>query len=154
MVALERPSDVRMLLKKLWCHGQAIAPLQGCAYGFWALSEDPNVSSAFRVLLWVAAAKFPAWGLMSWRALHRRYGPYSFRLLVFFGTIVILLDLLIAYAATANRELSRTWPLVAFVFTCLHAIETAAFLSAVACFSWALVETDDPGLLGYPHEQC
>jgi hypothetical protein len=150
MVDLEDGADVRMLMKKLWCHGQAIAPLQGLAYAVWALSDGARLSYSFRVLLWVAALKFPVWGYVSWQCLQLRFGPRSFLVLAVLGLVVIGMDLLIAAFAVVNNELSRGWPLLAFVFTCLHAVETTAFLSAVACFRWALIDrSQSPTLL--PH---
>ena len=140
MVDLEDGADVRMLMKKLWCHGQAIAPLQGFAYAVWALSDGDALSISFRVLLWVAALKFPVWGYLSWQCLQLRFGLRSFLVLAILGIVVIAMDLLIAGFAVANGELSRGWPLLAFVFTCLHAVETTAFLGAVACFRWALID--------------
>jgi len=56
---LSQPDDVRLLLKKLWCHGQAVSPVQGFAYAFWAISRDSEISYWFKILLWVAALKFP-----------------------------------------------------------------------------------------------
>ena len=148
MVDLEDGADVRMLMKKLWCHGQAIAPLQGFAYAVWALSDDGALSFSFRVLLWVAALKFPVWGYVSWQCLQLIFGPRSFLILAMLGAIVIAMDMLIAGFAIANDELSRGWPLVAFIFTCLHAVETTAFLSVVACFKWALMDrSKSPSLL-------
>ena len=138
MVDLADPADVQTLLKKLWCHGQAIAPLQGIAYAAWAMVDDNTITIYFKVLLWVAALKFPIWGWVSWKALHLRFGKASFNILIGLGAIVIAMDILIAHAAVNNNELSRSWPLVAFIFTCLHAIETTAFLSVVSCFRWAL----------------
>jgi hypothetical protein len=137
MVDLEDPADVIALMKKLWCHGQAIAPLQGLAYGAWALN-DPSLSRSLRILLWVAALKFPIWGYVSWKSLHLKFRERSFRVLAVSGAVVIAMDLLIAGAAFEGGELSTSWPLVAFIFTCLHAVETTAFLMAVTCFRWAL----------------
>ena len=152
MVDLEDGADVRMLMKKLWCHGQAIAPLQGFAYAVWALNDGEVLSLSFRMLLWVAALKFPVWGYVSWRCLQLRFGARSFLILAVFGVIVILMDLLIAWFAVTNNELSRSWPLLAFVFTCLHAVETTAFMSAVGCFKWALVDrSESPALLPSGH---
>ena len=141
MVDLEDGADVRMLMKKLWCHGQAIAPLQGGAYAAWAVIDGDRLSVSFRVLLWVAALKFPAWAYVSWQCLQLRFGPQSFLALAIFGTIVIVMDILIAGFAVANDELTHDgWSLLAFIFTCLHAVETTAFLSTVACFRWALID--------------
>ena len=94
MVDLEEGADVRMLMKKLWCHGQAIAPLQGFAYAVWALSDDGALSFSFRVLLWVAALKFPVWGYVSWQCLQLIFGPRSFLILAMLGAIVIAVDML------------------------------------------------------------
>ena len=74
----------------------------------------------------------------------RHYGDHGLKpginVLLFCGLIVIALDLLIAHTAYVIEELQRTWPLLASIFTCLHAVETSAFLSAVGCFRWALRE--------------
>ena len=51
MTDLDDPNSVRSLLKKLWCHGQAISPFQGLAYAVWALSDDAAVSGSLRILL-------------------------------------------------------------------------------------------------------
>ena len=143
MVDLEDPAAVRTLLKKLWCHGQVVAPFQGACYGAWAASDDAAISAGFRALLWVAAAKFPLWACVSWKALHSRYGRRSFAVLALFGCAIVALDLLIA--ATAWRtpgELQQGWTLLAFIATCLHVVETTAFLAATANFRWALREPE------------
>ena len=140
MVDLENGADVRMLMKKLWCHGQAIAPLQGGAYAAWAVIDGDRLSVSFRLLLWVAALKFPAWAYVSWQCLQLRFGPQSFLVLAIFGAIVIVMDILIAGFAVADELTRDGWSLLAFIFTCLHAVETTAFLSTVACFRWALID--------------
>lgn len=138
MTDLDDPNSVRSLLKKLWCHGQAISPFQGLAYAVWALSDDAAVSGSFRILLWVAALKFPVWGYVSWRCLQLRYGGHSITIVAVLGLVVVAIDLLIVHTGWTNGEFAKSWPLMACIATGLHAVETSAFLSAVACFRWAL----------------
>ena len=143
MVDLQDPASVNVLLKKLWCHGQFIAPIQGISYAAWALS-DTEVSTAFKVVLWLAAVKFPIWGYVSWTALNRRYGPKrSYLYLIIFGMLIVAIDLLIIVMAVNSGELEKPWTLLAFVATCLHAIETTAFSGAVHCFRWVLHRDQD-----------
>jgi hypothetical protein len=52
--------------------------------------------------------------------------------------LIIAIDLLIIAMAIKSGELSKPWTLLAFVATCLHAIETSAFSCAVHCFRWVL----------------
>ena len=151
---LNDPTEVRVLLKKLWCHGQAVAPVQGLAYAVWAVTKSADLSTGFIILLWVAALKFPFWGWVSWRALHLKYGESSFKVLASFGLVIILMDIVIAVLAAVSGELSEGWPLLAFIATCLHAVETTAFLSAVTCFrsslkSYDLVTAADSSLEAY-----
>lgn len=134
------PADVRVLLKKLWCHGQAIAPIQGFAYALWAITQSSQLSMAFRVFLWIAALKFPLWGYVSWSSLQSRYGSHSRVILFLFGFIIILMDIVIVVFAWQSGELHESWPLLAFIATALHGIETTAFLSAVACFDGIIKE--------------
>ena len=145
MVDLEDSASVNVLLKKLWCHGQFIAPIQGLAYAAWAIG-DTEVSPSFKVVLWLAAIKFPLWGYVSWSALNRRYRPErSYLYLIRFGMVIVAIDLLIIGMAIKSGELAEPWTLLAFVATCLHAIETTAFCGAVHCFRWVLHREEDGG---------
>jgi hypothetical protein len=136
------PADARVLLKKLWCHGQAIAPVQGVAYAFWAVARDSKLSTFFRLILWIAALKFPVWGYVSFRALHLHNGDNSFKILSLFGIGIILIDIFIIILAVLSGELGSGWTLLACIATTLHAIETTAFLSAVSMFRGALKAYD------------
>lgn len=149
MVDLEDPSSVNALLKKLCCHGQAIAPIQGLAYAAWALT-DHDASPIFKGILYIAAIKFPFWGYISWQALNKRYGVInSYLYLIRFGIVIVMVDVLILIMAVMSGELGNgAWTLLAFVSTCLHVIETLAFGSAVYCFRWVLQrggEEDEEG---------
>lgn len=150
---INEPADVRVLLKKLWCHGQAVAPIQGLAYAFWAMSNSSGMSKEFKVLLWVAALKFPVWGLVSWQALNLKYGEKSFPILCVFGVVIVFLDILIAVIAVTSHELTNGWALLALIATALHGIETTAFLSAVCAFRGSLKATDGHGASYSPSSQ-
>lgn len=135
---LNEPEDVRALLLKLWAHGQAVAPVQGVAYAFWAITKASELSSLFKIILWVAALKFPVWCYVSWHALKLQYGENSYYVIASFGSVIVLFDIFIAVFAVFSGELNEAWPLLAFVATVLHAIETVSFLSVVTCFRTSL----------------
>lgn len=50
------------------------------------------------------------------------------------------MDIVIVVFAWQSGELHESWPLLAFIATALHGIETTAFLSAVACFDGIIKE--------------
>ena len=52
--------------------------------------------------------------------------------------LIILLDIIIVCVALGSGELSNAWPLLAFIATSLHAIETSAFLAATYYFQSSL----------------
>jgi hypothetical protein len=144
---LNDPADVRVLLNKLWCHGQAIAPIQGFAYALWAITQSSKLSIEFRIFLWIAALKFPLWGYVSWASLQSRYGSRSRSILFSFGLIIILMDIIILIFALQSGELDESWPLLAFIATALHAIETTAFLSAAVFLGGIVKESYDSPIM-------
>ena len=151
MVDLNDPASTRLLLKKLWCHGQLVAPLQATAYAWWAVAaRKEEMLFEERVLLLVSAAILPFWGYVSWRQMHSKSKRAGRRILQF-GFVVETLHT--AVAILAARKLSNTPNLAVFIFTILHVLETAMYLLAVWCFQSALHNDKTPadnqaGLLG------
>ena len=79
-------STKRLLVKKIWCHGQAIAPFQGFACGYWAVAE-PESPLPQRMLLFLAAIVLPIWAVVSWRAMHGRSLNY-WKITCYFGLFI------------------------------------------------------------------
>ena len=139
MVDLSDPGAVRRLLKKLWCHGQAIAPLQGLAYGYWAIvATEAQMALQERILLVVSACVLPVWGLVSWRMMKRK-GSNASRVILWLGTFMQCIH--IAVVVFAAQKLKYTANLVVFIFTLLHLVETSAYMLAV-CFFRSSLEAD------------
>jgi hypothetical protein len=151
MVDLNDPASTRLLLKKLWCHGQLVAPLQATAYAWWAVvATKEEMLFEERILLWVSAAILPFWGYVSWRQMHSN-SENAGKIILRFGFVVEVLHTTVVIFAA--RKLSNTANLVVFIFTLLHVIETFAYLLAVWCFKSALHNdrtraVDQAGLLG------
>ena len=151
MVDLNNPSAVRRLVKKLWCHGQAIAPLQGAAYGwFAAVATEKEVTMTERVLLVASACVLPVWGYVSWKQM-KKSSPRSTQIILSLGTMMQLLHITIVFLASTKLTVSAN--LLIFIFTLLHLVETTAYLLAVFYFRASLqqdhtAEQDQVGLLG------
>lgn len=148
---LEDPTDVRLLLKKLWCHGQLVAPLQGAAYAWWAIeASSSEILDSERVLLWISAGVLPFWSYVSWRQMHSS-SAHAASIILSFGLFMELLHTAVVVLAAHN--LSSAMNLIVFIITLLHVIETAAYLLMIACYRWVLEadptpEVDQKTLLG------
>jgi hypothetical protein len=104
MVDLADPASTRMLLKKLWCHGQLVAPLQGCAYAYWAVVAAPDqILPSERVLLWVSAGVLPFWGWVSWRQMHSNSANAGTIILRFGAAMEVLHTAVVALAAQVSQ---------------------------------------------------
>jgi hypothetical protein len=118
-------STKRLLVKKIRCHGQAIAPFQGLACGYWAVAE-PESPLPQRVMLLLAEFLLPVWTVVSWRAMHGRSLEY-WRTICYFGLFIEVAHTSVVVVAV-QQGLDESLHLLACIFSALHIIETAAYL--------------------------
>ena len=95
-------STKRLLVKKIWCHGQAIAPFQGFACGYWAVAE-PESPLPQRMLLFLAAIVLPIWAVVSWRAVHGRSLNY-WKIICYFGLFIEVVHTSCCYCCCSTRS--------------------------------------------------
>jgi len=119
-------STKRLLVKKIWCHGQAIAPFQGFACGYWAVAE-PESPLPQRMLLFLAAIVLPIWAVVSWRAVHGRSLNY-WKIICSFGLFIEVVHTSVVIVAV-QQGLKESLHLLTFIFSVLHIVETAAYLT-------------------------
>lgn len=137
--------DQQFLLKKLWCHGQLFAPIQGLLISCWAFVDLRGFSTVYAV---VAAPLLFLWCLMSWRCM-QAMSPAP-RLLVKIGLALELYYLGIIITCF-NYWLSSTLTTVVLVVTALQVMETAAFLTMVNCLRDSINPVASRDGLQYDH---
>ena len=135
----------RLLVKKIWCHGQAIAPFQGLACAYWAVKE-PGAPFAQIALLWAAALILPVWSAVSWKAMHGRSLNY-WKLICYFGIIIEVIHSAVVVVA-AKQGLGESLHLLCFIFSGLHIIETAAYLGVTTCLRESFVKDTSEKQMG------
>ena len=142
MTDLSNPADVRFLLKKLWCHGQLVAPIQACLYAYWAVTAtDAQVLDSERVLLLVSASILPIWGYVSWTRM-KQHGIRPVRVILGLGILMEIIH--ICVVIVASQRLQDTANLILFIVTILHVIETFMYLLAIYCLRHGIVDDDTP----------
>ena len=142
MTDLSNPADVRFLLKKLWCHGQLVAPVQAGAYSYWAVAAtDAQVLFAERVLLIVSAAVLPLWSYVSWTRM-KRQGLHAVHTILWLGGFIEVLHTVVCVVAA--QKLDNLANKVIFIVTLLHVVETFMYLFAVYCLQFAIIEDMTP----------
>ena len=80
----------------------------------------------------------PLWTVVSWKAMHGTSLDY-WRLICGFGVVVEAVHTGVCVVAVA-QGLGESLHMLAFVFSALHIIETAAYLLVTTCFRDSFVE--------------
>eukprot|EP01084_Bolivina_argentea_P157238 274010_1 len=120
--------DKRYLLKKLWCHGQLLSPIQGIITTAWSIVQFDNVLMVEFIYCVIAILCLPIWSFLSWRSMNGKYPKPS--ILIRFG--IILLCYYVGISIITGKYLSQsTFTLCIFIFTVLQFIETSAYLIMV-----------------------
>jgi len=123
-------ANKRLLVKKIWCHGQAVAPFQGLLCGYWAII-DPAMPLSQRAMLWSAALVLPLWSYVSWKAMHGHTLDF-WKLICYFGIGIEVLH--ISVMTVAAQHLKEPLNMLTFVFSGLHVVETAGYLLITTYF--------------------
>jgi hypothetical protein len=109
-----------VVLKKTWCHGQAIGPLYGAVCLYLYASNNLSVG------LLVAGIVLPIWSYVSYRAV---FCNYNYRVVLLGGALAMLCHLWVFLIALPYVTETR------FLFLTLAAallfLETLAFLGVV-----------------------
>ena len=121
----------QMVLKKTWCHGQAVAPIYGVACLIWfAHFDSPRPLS-----LLYAGLLLPYWSYSSYRAV---FTEYSYKTLMLGGLLVEVAHALVfrtawhAGKSGSDSNIQRNpWNLLMLITSGLFFIETLAFLVVV-----------------------
>jgi hypothetical protein len=120
----------RLILKKTWCHGQAVLPFWSIVILVWWWNLDNN---PFQLVL--AAIVFPPWSVYSYNtviALDEGNGALPYPNICSFGILAMLAHLLIFLVAI--QDLADTVHMLLTVASGLFFMETGAFLLVVtAC---------------------
>mmetsp|Transcript_22814 Transcript_22814/g.56342 ORF Transcript_22814/g.56342 Transcript_22814/m.56342 type:complete len:154 (+) Transcript_22814:1490-1951(+) len=133
----------RVLLKKVWCHGQAIAPFAGIALAGWGIMA-PQMQTAVRAVLILCGLVLPAWSYTSWVCMQRAT-LFDWHVILGFGCSVELLYTVVLVCLSGMDFTTKTTELVAFVFTALALVETFAYLVVIACMRGLFREQADRG---------
>lgn len=120
----------RLILKKTWCHGQAVLPVWTIVIlvWWWHLESKP-----FQLVL--SALIFPPWSIYSYKtviALDERNGALPYPNICGFGVLAMLAHLLVFLVAI--QDLSDTFHMLLTVASGLFFVETGAFLLVVTAF--------------------
>ena len=129
----------RMLLRKTWCHGQAILPFYSVAIivWWWHMEGRP-----FRLVL--ASLVLPAWAWFSYRAVLALDRDATLPYINFcgFGSAAMVAHLLTFTVAV--RELSDMVHMLMTIASGLFFVETCAFLLVVTVFRNEITSYDEP----------
>ena len=124
--------DQQYLLKKLWCHGQLFAPIQGVMILVWSIKTLKGTELIYCSL---AVLLLGCWSYLSWRSMNKLWPPPSVLLragfcMEFYYTGIIYV--------CARHVKTSTFSLMVLMFTCLQVMETGAYLTMVGCLKDAL----------------
>lgn len=133
--------DQQYLLKKLWCHGQLFAPIQGVMILVWSFKE-PLEGGEFNFCL-IAPLLLGCWSLMSWRSMNKFWPPPP--VLIRAGLCLQCYYVGIIYVCGRHARTS-TFSLMVLMFTCLQVMETGAYLTMVGCLKDSLSVTQSQPL--------
>ena len=139
-----------MIIKKTWCHGQAIMPIYGVVLLWWYLryndggddddaEDEGSSSSSFQdrpLALLIAALFLPYWCYISYRSI---FTLFSYQTMIIGGLFVEISHVLVI--SVAIRNLNDTFHLLMFIASSLFFIETIAFLIVVTIFRTKLEES-------------
>ena len=130
-----------MIIKKTWCHGQAIMPIYGVVLLWWYLryndgGDAENEGSSRPVALLLAALFLPYWCYISYRSI---FTLFSYQTMIIGGLFVEISHTLVI--SVAIRNLTDTFHLLMFIASSLFFIETIAFLIVVTIFRTKIEES-------------
>jgi hypothetical protein len=109
-----------LVLKKTWCHGQAIAPIYGLICLIW-FAHNKSIDLLYAGLL------LPIWSYLSYRAV---FTEYSFSTLMIGGLLVEVAHGLV-FRESLRAGLDQTSHLLMCIASGLFFVETFAFLVVV-----------------------
>ena len=108
----------RLLLKKIWSHGQLIAPFQGLALGYWGISSN-KLYTWERAILIIAALVLPAWSAITWWAMKGTTINHG-RLILCLGVYIEVLYAAVLVVAARGIDTTNSLRLFALVSTILQ----------------------------------
>jgi len=119
------PAEQQYLLKKLWCHGQLFAPIQGLFVAVFSYHDRLRGFNFFYAIS--AVPLLTVWSWASWRCMNSQFPPSK---LVTFGLVleVYYIGLL---SIVFPLAWSSTVALFVLVITGMQIMETAAYLAMV-----------------------
>ncbi len=131
--------DQQYLLKKLWCHGQLFAPIQGVMILLWSFKEP--LEGAEFIYCFLAALVLGSWSYLSWRSMNKLWPPPP--VLIRAGLVLEGYYIGIIYI-TSHFVSTSVFALMVLMFTCLQIMETGAYLAMVGCLRDSLTTQDSP----------
>ncbi len=120
-------SEKQFLLKKLWCHGQLFAPIQGILIAVWAFKELKKFELFYGCIAPILLG-FWSWG--SWRTMNKLWPTPT--MLVKCGLCLLFYYIGIIVIGCGHIR-DGTLDLLVVLFTILQVMETSAFLIMVGC---------------------
>lgn len=117
-----------VIIKKTWCHGQAVAPIYGVICLVWYFSSSTKDDNRHHHLsLLYAGILLPVWCYLSYRCV---FHEFSFKTLMVGGILVETAHALVFMVARENYNESVIHMLM-MIASGLFFIETLAFLFVV-----------------------
>ena len=114
----------KILIKKTWCHGQAICPVYGIIVIWWYFNNELHPLS-----LIFAGIFLPYWCYLSYKSV---FVQFDYQMLLMGGFLAEVSHVIVF--RQAMQHLDRPWYMVLFIASILFFIETAAFLGVVTAF--------------------
>jgi len=133
----------QIILRKTWCHGQAILPPYSIVLllWWWHSLEQPR---PFTVVF--AALVLPIWAWYSYHAVlivDQNNGTLPYRNICGFGVVAMLAHLLTFRVAIQSWADSTTGHMLLAIFSGLAFVETGAFLLVVTALRREVVDADE-----------
>jgi hypothetical protein len=114
----------KIIIKKTWCHGQAICPVYGIVILWW------YVENGFRPKSLIFPGLFlPYWCYLSYRSI---FVNFDYRTILIGGLLAELSHAIVF--SVALQHLDKTMHMIIFIASILLFVETAAFLGIVTAF--------------------
>mmetsp|Transcript_39427 Transcript_39427/g.85028 ORF Transcript_39427/g.85028 Transcript_39427/m.85028 type:complete len:149 (+) Transcript_39427:188-634(+) len=139
----------QLILRKTWCHGQAILPIYSVALltWWWHLDTRP-------LQLILASAVLPVWAWYSYHAVLviDRNGTLPYTNICGFGVVAMLAHSLTFLVAI--QHLADTVHMLVAVASGLFFVETGAFLIVVTAFRREIAFQNENQLLNRGDEFC
>lgn len=120
----------KLILKKTWCHGQAVLPIYAIVIFLWWLSLEAHPVSLVAVSL-----VLPIWSWYSYNAvvcIDEQHGALPYPKICTLGVLAMIAHLLTFVVAT--QDLSDTSHMLLAIASGLFFVETGAFLLVVTTF--------------------